>query len=454
MTSGPLPRYLRHKGKNKGYVRVSRDDKPIYFPGEFQSIESVTAYQQWCSQYQLQHDLVTQINKNETTINDVIVCAMTWATEYYGGTDTLYYWKTAGRLLQPLGDQLARSFGPKKFKAIRQQLITETENGYKTIRRKMDALRNFFQVAYEEEILEADIYLGLKEIKNLRAKQLPAHRRPKTRRSADPIAVDMLVDALPDSLACMVRLQQLTGMRSSELVQLNWGDIDTNGETWLFCPERHKTQYLGESREVYLGPKCQKLLEAYQLTRYWPDAPVIFTTVERMVEEHLTDAIEPTKRGSTGQILTALKAGPPTSGPRKQITSSYRTRVKELKDSGYKLTYTPQGRTNLWAYEGWENPNKNDTRSPAELIDYYQAWRGGDRYTSHLYGRQIARYQDRYNLPRFTSHQLRHLHASTVQDAFDLEHASAALGHSSLHTTKVYAKRSNAKADAVAKLLS
>ena len=37
-------------------------------------------------------------------------------------------------------------------------------------------------------------------------------------------------------------------------------DIDTSGEIWRYVPFTHKTKKRGKSRELYIGPRAQKVL--------------------------------------------------------------------------------------------------------------------------------------------------------------------------------------------------
>lgn len=72
------------------------------------------------------------------------------------------------------------------------------------------------------------------------------------------------------------------------------------------------------------------------------------------------------------------------------------------------------------------------------------------RITRTGYCRAITRACERLKIQRWVPHQLRHTHA-TVREQFGLEHAQAALGHSSVDMTAHYAQASEAKAAEVAK---
>ena len=68
---------------------------------------------------------------------------------------------------------------------------------------------------------------------------------------------------------------------------------------------------------------------------------------------------------------------------------------------------------------------------------------------SKEYGKRIKRACGRAKSGRFTSHQLRHAHATLVREKFGLDAAQAALGHSSARTTEIYAEVSTTLAKKV-----
>lgn len=67
------------------------------------------------------------------------------------------------------------------------------------------------------------------------------------------------------------------------------------------------------------------------------------------------------------------------------------------------------------------------------------------------YCRAVTRACERLKIPRWVPHQLRHTHATMVREQFGIEHAQAALGHSSVDMTAHYAQASEARAAEVAK---
>jgi integrase len=64
-------------------------------------------------------------------------------------------------------------------------------------------------------------------------------------------------------VGAMIQLQDLTGMRPGEVMQMRGCDIDRSGSTWVYRPARHKTQGLGRQRFIALGPRAQAILQAW-----------------------------------------------------------------------------------------------------------------------------------------------------------------------------------------------
>jgi len=81
--------------------------------------------------------------------------------------------------------------------------------------------------------------------------------------------VEATVPFLSAQVTAMVRLQQITGMRSGEVTIMRGRDIDTAGKVWVYTPATHQTEHHGHA--IYLGPKAQELVRPFlkaDLTAY------------------------------------------------------------------------------------------------------------------------------------------------------------------------------------------
>lgn len=77
-------------------------------------------------------------------------------------------------------------------------------------------------------------------------------------------------------LRAMLLFGWWTGARPGEVRTMRAGDVDQGGVVWLYRPRQHKTDRLGHSRLVPIGPKARAVLRPW-LTRALaggPDAPV------------------------------------------------------------------------------------------------------------------------------------------------------------------------------------
>ena len=76
--------------------------------------------------------------------------------------------------------------------------------------------------------------------------------------------VDAVCEVLPPSLADMVRVNRLTGMRPGEVCGLRWRDIERRDGIWVYRPAEHKNAWRDRPRVVVIGPRAQGVLEKYR----------------------------------------------------------------------------------------------------------------------------------------------------------------------------------------------
>ncbi len=200
----------------------------------------------------------------------------------------------------------------------------------------------------------------------------------------------------------MVRLQQLTGMRSGELVRLRAADVETGGGVWLYRPAGHKTQHHGHVRTIYLGPQAQAVLEPFLK----PDTTA-YLFDPRDAERAGREAIHAARR-------TPLSCGNrPGSG----------RAPKTARTVGARYT----------------------TMSYSQAIK-----RGCDRAFPAPAGLVVAELTAWRKVHRFHAHQLRHTAATFYRREAGFESAKTLLGHASDDMTSLYAERDAAKAQEVA----
>jgi integrase len=258
------PKYSRQKEKgrsDRAYVWV--DGKKVTL-GKYGSPDSRKRYAELIAGSESAETLVPS---DKPTVSELILTYLKHARQYYRAPDgengreyelTLDVCKL---VRHQAGHLPAIDFGPKKLKAIRQELI-DLGLSRKYINKQIDRVRRMFRWGAEEELIPANIPQALSMVVGLKKGRSDANELPPIR-PVDADVVEATIVELPDLLADMVRVQLLTGMRPGELVKMRPQDIDRSGPEWLYTPPKHKTEWRGHHRTIAIGPKAQGVLLHY-----------------------------------------------------------------------------------------------------------------------------------------------------------------------------------------------
>jgi integrase len=307
-------------------------------------------------------------------------------------------------------DMSAAEFSPLKLKAVRQLMI----DGYQhpkygpqgklsrgVVNHRVQRIVRAFKWAVSEELVPADVLHALKSVSGLERGRTEARETEPVQ----PVALAHVEAAIPFLLPpvqAMVRLQLLTGMRSSEVCTLRGCDLETSGPIWLYRPARHKTQHRGKVRVVAIGPRAQVIIKTWLKldTQAFLFSPA--------------DAVE-----VQNQMRAIHRKTPLSCGNRRGTNRKARPRKKpgERYDArGYHqaIRKAIQKANAAARQEASEKAAKLGQSPPAE---------------------------DTVFVPHWHPHQLRHTHATDVRKRFGLEAAQVALGHSSAEVTELYAER-------------
>ena len=350
MKTRRVPRYLLHK--RSGHARVIINGVEHHL-GKHGSPESKLKYDQLIADY-----LADVSDPVGMTVNQLCMAYWKFAKVRYGNTGKGKFgaainWRPVLELLRDhYGDQPARDFGPK---ALKNLLPAMEGRGWSRsyVNRNRDRIKQIFRWAVSEELLPVEVYTRLMTVENVRRGQTNAPENEPIQPVADDV-VETTVKELRRPVADIVRFQRLTGCRPGEAVRIRPRDVDRRGAIWVYRLADHKTAHHGKSRDVYIGPKAQRILAPYLLK----------------AENHFC----------------------------------FQTRC-------------------------------------------------GNPYDTDLYRLSIHRACDRLDIPRWSPNRLRHTHATEVRERYDIEHVAAALGHSNLSTSEIYATRSASRATEVAKQL-
>ncbi len=152
-------------------------------------------------------------------------------------------------------------FTPTALKAVRERMVAD-DLSLGVVNARVRRIRKAWKWFVEEELCPPEVLVGLQAVSPL----APGRCEARVTDDVTPVP-DALVDAVlavaPPTVAAMVRLQWLTGMRPGEVVIMRAVDIDTTGKVWVYRPPKHKTAHHGKARHVPLGPKAQGVLRPF-----------------------------------------------------------------------------------------------------------------------------------------------------------------------------------------------
>ena len=191
-------------------------------------------------------------------------------------------------------------FGPLKLKEVREAMI-KTGLSRGVVNQRIGVIKRMFKWAASEELVAVNTYHGLLTVDGLKRGRSQA-REPKPIMAIAPSHVYAVLPYATKTVAAMIELQLLTGMRSGEMVIMRPKDLETSGKIWQYRPATHKTAYRGHRRTVAIGPRCKKIIRPFlkrKLDEY------CFSPVEAMEQFRDENYKHPTKRpGDLGDKYT------------------------------------------------------------------------------------------------------------------------------------------------------
>jgi len=155
----------------------------------------------------------------------------------------------------------AEDLGPLELQMIRDAMI-EKGLSRSTINKRMGMIKRMYRWAASQQLVPVTTFQALATVENLKAGRSNARETKKVRPVKEAHVYAILPYLSPVGRA-MVRLQLLTGMRSTELCTMRPVDIDTSGRIWIYRPRHHKTSYRGHDRFIAIGPKGQAILRPF-----------------------------------------------------------------------------------------------------------------------------------------------------------------------------------------------
>jgi integrase len=387
-----IPTYRFHKASGQAVVVIRGRS---FYLGQWDSPESHAEYRrvigEWCAIGQRSPEPPSATVPAPLTIDELILAYWEHARTYYvkDGTPTSEL-DTLRQALRPLrqlyGHTPAKDFGPLALKAVRQAMI---DRGWcrTYINQQVNRVRRLFAWAVGEELLNNEVHGALTKVPDLQRDRTSAREKPPVGPVPDE-HIERTLPLLSATVAAMVRLQRLTGMRPQEVILMRGADIDrSDPECWAYRPARHKSQHHGRQRLVFLGPRSQELLRPF------------------------LEAADPSEYLFSPKRAEQQRRAEARARRKSPLTPSQRARQSK----------------------------PNPMRAPGELYD------------DGAYRKAIRRACEKLGIPSWFPHQLRHAAASEYRRRFGIEASQALLGHKELTTTQIYAQADRGKAREIMK---
>lgn len=262
--STKVPRYRCHKASGQAVVSLSRVD---HYLGVYGSKESREQYQQVVARWLAAGRRIPDA-KPEAVVSlaEVLLAYLEHCQRKYasrrGFEKIIHRVKSAIRPARELyGLTPAVGFGPKALSVVRDKLIGEGLCR-STINDRVQIIKAAIAWAVAEELIPGGVWHAVSAVKNLRAGDSNA-KEPTPDSPVNESFIDAVTPYLRPPVAAVVRLLLLTGARPDEICTMRTGDIDTSGRVWVYRPEKHKTDWKGKSREVFIGPAAQDVLRPW-----------------------------------------------------------------------------------------------------------------------------------------------------------------------------------------------
>jgi len=309
-----------------------------------------------------------------------------------------HFTRAIGYLVGVYGDFAVNEFSPKKLKAVRNQMVKAGTLCRNMVNDYTGRIVRIFSWGVEEELVESGIVTALREVKSLRKGEQGTFDNPPR----EEVPNDVIRRTLPflsPTVAAMVQIQYLTGMRPSEIYRMVAGDIDRtrDSELWYYVPGSHKTERFIGKKAIPLGKPEQELIATYLMDK---------------------------------------KPGAAVFSPRTAVAELNAERRRNRKT---KMSPSQQER------------NRRRAKKPAVNI--------GEFYDHSSYRKAIAHGIRKGNktlsvdqqIPHWTPYQIRHAAGTEAEKTQGLDKAQALLGHRTANTTKRYAHGQLAIAESMAR---
>ena len=395
-----IPSYRKHSSGQGRVTIMGRD----YLLGEHGSKASIGKYKRLIAEWMVAGDTFGIPDPTQLSNVELISAYLKHCKKYYGteASSEFHRVKPALRALKTLyGTETAISFGPKQFKAVRQELMNHGQRSRQYVNALCKKLKRMYAWATSESLLPPAILQSLSSVDPLKAGRT-TQRESEDVKPVEEELVQATLPFLPPVVADLVRFQLLTGCRPGEACGITPGMVNRSGEIWEIKLEKHKNSWRGHSKTIYVPPSAQEVLAPYLLRDH---SDLCFKPADS--ERRRRTRTVPMNHGNSPGNSNTERKTTRTIGE-SYTTGSYGKAITRGCDKAH--------------------PVPKELKNPKDIIE----WR--------------SKY-------RWSANQLRHTFATKATELFGVEITSVLMSHADANVTQIYAEADRKKAIAAARQL-
>ena len=254
------PKYSQFKQYAVNYIHGKR-----VFLGLYGSPESHKEYARIIAESQSKPAFLPLRGEKSVTLDEVAEAYLEHAEKRFDRNHSENYRTALGFALDLYGHLPVDEFSPLKLKTVRDEMVRSGRFCRAVVNRYASRILTALSWGVENELVEPRTEQRLRAVQSL-PKGAPGTFDHKKRRDVPDEVVKRTLPFLPLTVAAMVQIQRLTGLRPSEVCKMRVGDIDkTQGNgLWYYTPEHHKTEaHTDEDKIIPLGLPEQSLIAPY-----------------------------------------------------------------------------------------------------------------------------------------------------------------------------------------------
>jgi integrase len=268
----PCPR-LKSRANGKAYCRWRKGGKVFdRCFGAAGSPEALAAYRRFAAEW-ARGDILAPIPSEGISLDALALKWLAHVDETYrkDGKRTSEYSLALAAckgLHRTLADRLAADMTPEDLRTVRAAWLAKG-HALNTIKSYQNRVVKLFGWAVGQSLVVPAVHQALQQVEYLKAGRTTA-RDPEPRKPANDEQIAAVLPYLSpretrrQTLADMIQLQRLTGMRPGEVCALKPADVDRSADVWLYeVGKANKNRHRGKAQVYYFGPKAVAILRPY-----------------------------------------------------------------------------------------------------------------------------------------------------------------------------------------------